>query len=231
MTHWRVVATLDRRDDPAWQESWQALVTAYTAPMQAYARSVLSRARGRAVGADEAAEMVQGFLASCVHKGWLSRADQDRGRFRAFLQALLKRYVLRVLRDASAQKRTPGPGRAVLPLHEAGVAGDPGLEVDDAEDRAAFDREWVEVALERARGRLRAHNTRYLQVIDDLVATDGAGSPGLAARLGLREQQLPVLRHRARERFAKMLVEELRATVADEQAFLEEWAALAPYLP
>ncbi|MFM8980318.1 MAG: hypothetical protein ACKOSS_07645 [Planctomycetia bacterium] len=230
-TLWGVVAALDRREHPDWQASWRTLVEGYTAPMEAYARRVLSRWRGQGVDAGEAAEVVQDFLVRCVEKGWLSQADPQKGQFRVYLQALLRRHVGRLLRHATAQKRRPEPGRALLPLDDEAVAGDAGLQLDDAEDRVAFDREWVAVVVQRARERLRARNARYGDVIDDLVVTGGEGSHGLAERLHLREEQLPVLRHRARTRLREFVLEELRATVSDPEAFEEEWRALAPYLP
>lgn len=230
-TLWGVVATLDQREHPQWQDSWRALVAAYTAPMEAYARRVLSRRRGKAIDPGEAAEVVQDFLATCVEKGWLSRADPQRGRFRAYLQTLLARHVGRMLRHAAAQKRGPAEGRAVLPLGDEDAAGDPALEVGHDEDRVAFDREWVGLVVARALARLRAHNERYAILIQDLIDTEGAGSPGMAALLGQRPQQVAVSRHRARQRFQDFVVQELRATVSDPAAFEEEWRALLPYLP
>lgn len=230
-TLWGVVAALDRREHPDWQGNWRTLVDSYTAPMEAYVRRVLARWRGRGVDAGEAAEVVQDFLACCVEKGWLGQADPQKGQFRVYLQTLLRRHVGRLMRQAQARKRRPAEGRTLLPLGDESASRDAAMHVEDAEDRVTFDREWMAVVLQRARARLRAHNARYADMIDDLIATDGGSSPGLAERMQMKAAQLPVLRIRARTRFQEFVREELRATVSDPEAFVEEWRALAPYLP
>ena len=170
-------------------------------------------------------------LSDCVAKNWLTRADPAQGRFRAYLQTLLRRHVGHVLRAERAIKRNPGRDRRVLSLREDEETHGAADEPDGADDLTTFDREWVGTAIARARARLAETNVRYALVIDDLIRTEGEGSAGLAAEVGLRPAQVPVLRHRARERFARLFEDELRATVADETAFAEEWRALAAYLP
>jgi len=229
-TIWSVVASLEHRTGGAWQSSWAYLAETYRPPMEAYVRRLLGRLQGRAGSAEEACEVVQAFLTTCVEKGWLAKADPAKGRFRAYLQTLLRRYVYGHVERERALKRSPGPGRRVVPLLE-GDALEAELPAEEPEDVEAFDRGWVRIALDRARARLALKNERYLMVIDDLILTDGEGSEDLAARVALSPTQLPVLRHRARTQFAKLFQEELAATVVDEVAFRDEWRALQAYLP
>ena len=166
--------------------------------MERYAASVLARTRGRA-SAEEAAEVVQGFLAACLEKGWLERADPGRGSFRAFVRTLLRRYVYARLREGQARART-------LSL-DAGDLAEPAD--DEQPDLDAFDRGFVEIAVERALARLLRERERYHAVVADLIATDGEGSSDLPGRLGVSDAQFPVLRHRARKRFARLFEDEL----------------------
>ncbi len=229
LTQWSILSKLDRREEPHWQASWTYLMETYRAPMERYVRRVLSRTRGRPASHEEAAEIVQDFLATCVEKEWLSRADPTRGRFRAYIQTLLKRYVYRVIKHANAQRRSPGPDRQVYSLledrDESGEAA-----VEDPSDLDAFNEGWVQVAVDRALKTLATEHERYQAVVADLIATDGEGSADLAQRMGLSRAQFPVLKHRARKRFCKLFEEELAKTVGDQDAFDEEWRALQPYL-
>lgn len=228
-TRWSLVARLDGRDDPAWEMSWYSLVDAYRAPMERYARRVLSRRTGRPASMEEAADIVQEFLTTCVEKDWLSRADPLRGRFRAYLQVLLRRYVQRVVKHRNALRRSPGKGRRVDRLldDEANVPAAP----EDQADLDDFAKGWVQIAVNRALDRLAVEHERYRVVLLDLIHTDGQGSDDLAERVGLRQEQLAVLKHRARVRFSKLFESELADTVGDQEAFEQEWRAVRPYLP
>lgn len=227
-TCWSLVRTLPLRDDPRWQRSWADLVRDYRAPMESYARSVASRLRGRPCSEEEAGELVQGFLAAQQSGRELAKADPSVRPFRAFVQVLLRRHVGHVVRAERAQKRTPSGGRRRVPLDEADRAPQAASRKRRAE-QAAFDGEWVRAALASARARLKSPHDR--EIVDDLVLTGGEGSPDLAARLGISRDNLDLKRFRARERLARHFEAALRATVADPEAFAEEWRALAPYMP
>jgi len=107
-TRWSIVSNLDEREDPHWDVSWAYLAEHYERPMTIYARRLLARAPGGAASAQDAPDVVQAFLTACIEKDWLSRADPQRGRFRAYVQVLLRRYVTRWLRRRLARKRQPG---------------------------------------------------------------------------------------------------------------------------
>ena len=225
VTRWSLVADLSQRGTPTWESSWTELVEGYRPAMERYVRRVLRRSGSNA----DPADVVQEFLAVCLEKDWLSRADPDRGRFRAYIQVLLKRYTYRVLKRDRAQRRNPPPGQVVQSLlpdeAEAPLSEEEQADLDD------FSRSWVEIAVERAMDRLAAENPRYLLVIQDLIDTEGTGSPELAEKVGLRRQQLAVLRHRARKRFSALFATELAATVDDQECLEVEWKAIQPFLP
>ncbi len=228
-TRWSIVSGLDQRDDPAWQAAWAFLSTSYERPMLIYAERLLARAPGGRVSAQDARDVVQEFLTTCIEKDWLPRADPRRGKFRAYVQILLRRYVTRWLRRRLAKKRRPAEGISLLPLLPEDEEHMPSSA--EAADLEAFDRSWSRVAIERALERLQRKSNRYGLVIRDLIDTEGEGSADLPDQLEGGRGQFPVTKHRAKKQFASLFREELSSTVADPAAFEEEWNALSRYLP
>ena len=229
-TRWSLMGELDASAGERREMSWQYLVGAYERPIQGYLRRQMGRLRGRPCSVEDAADLTQQFLVICAEKAWLSRADPQKGPFRAFLQDALRKYAIGRNRWERAQKRNPGRDVRIHSMFEdeAAVAA---LSDEERDERDDFDRTWAEVAVERARKRLGESNERYLTVIDDLIRTHGEGSPDLAERVGLRRQQLYVLRSKARKRFAELFEQELFETAGDEAQFREEWALLRRYVP
>ena len=208
------------RTDTRWQEAWRHLFDAYVPAMRAYVAALL-RAHPPSVGDPE--DVVQGYLATCLEKGWLDRDAKDVRCFRAYLQTQLRRFTHAWVRDRLAAKRTPE-----RPLLDA---ADHPPAVDDEAAVAALDEALMRVVVDRALATLRAGNEDYAEVVADLLRTDGEGSPDLAARLRRPPAVLAVLRHRARKRFAALLAEELRATVRGDEAFEALADRLQPYAP
>ena len=228
-TRWSVIASLDQREDPSWQASWSYLVKTYRPVMVAYARRVLGRIRGRPASRDEAEDLVQAFLLDSVEKGWLGQADAKRGRFRTWVRTLLKRYACKDLRRQGAKKRRPPSDRRTFALQDHDHAET--LTAEEQLEVHAFDEGWVKTAVNRSLQRLGEDHFRYQVILADLLATDGVGSPDIAELIEAQPHQMALLRFRARGRFRDLFEEELRATVEDEAAFLEEWKAVVPYLP
>jgi len=197
--------------------------------MVRYVRRVLSRSRGRPVSPEEAQDVVQSFLVACLEHQWLTRADPHAGRFRAYLQVLLRRHAYRVIRHATAKRRQPGGGLEIFSIRDQDT-----LQSVAPEERSEFDefsQSWVETAVERTLTRLAEEHDRYRIVIEDLIRTDGEGSADLAELVGLHPEQLPVLKHRSRKRFCRLFEDELADTVGNQEAFEEEWRAIQPFLP
>lgn len=228
-TRWSVLADLEAQEPATWQRSWDELVRAYTPPMERYVRGLLRRLAPGSDAVADTEEVLQGFLAACVEKGWLGRATPEKGRFRAFLQALLKRHVLHFHRHRRAARRHPGPGQSLVPLLDETDEAEAIFE--DTEERAGFDAGWAAVLVDRTLRRLEEKHERYGAVVRDLLLTHGEGSPDLAQRLGIRSAQFPVVKHRARDLFARLFAEEFAATVTDPQSYQEEWTSLSAYLP
>ncbi len=229
VTRWTVIQGLARPASEDWDAAWAYLVRTYTEPMRRYVERLWTRAPRSVTVAHDPADVVQAFLAACVEKGWLSRADPLRGRFRSYLQVLLRRFAFGLIRQESARRRQPGPGRSLVEWPEGDLPDEAAPVEAQATDE--FHRTWVRVALDRALDRLTRENARSAEVLRDLAATGGQGSPDIAGRLGVEPVQLALLRHRARKRFARLLERELARTVTSPEDLEAEWEAIRPYLP
>lgn len=217
-----MVRGIDADPEPQRHAKWEFLCATYRPAMLGYARRLLRRGLGAEPSEEDVEDVVQGFLVSCVEKRWLSRADPAVGKFRAFLQALLKRHACNWLDHKNARKRRPPAGTRHLPADDLPDSVAPATESPDDEE---FDRDWVRASVEAALGRLRARNAKYAGVIDDLL-DDGERRP--RAPLSSKERNL---RHHARSAFRREFEEVLRATVVLDAQAPEEWAAIAAHLP
>jgi len=211
------------RGDPAWEASWRHLFEVYAPAMRRYVGALLGAMAPGVATADDAADIVQEYLTTSLEKGWLARDGAQIRCFRAYLQVQLKRFTWAWVRGRLTQKRHPPNAPTDFGLEEAPAAA------DDA--AGALDAAVVETLVEDCLRRLRTGNELYAEIIADLLRTDGAGSPDLASRLGRPPADLPVLRYRARRRFAHLFTERLREAVRDPEDYDALLARLEPYLP
>ena len=220
-TDWARIKGLDDPTDAQREAKWAHVVATYQNAMDRYVRRILSRGLGFDPDVDEVQDVRQAFLEACVEKRWLSRADPRVGRFRAFLQAVLKRYVCKYLDHRNALKRRPPPGFRLVALDDLMVVGqEPAAEPDEAE----FDEGWVSATVRAALNALRAKNARYAEAIEREMAARGAGAEPVSTA-----ERVP--RHRARKAFRERFQEALRLTVMWDAFLAEEWVAIDRLLP
>lgn len=113
-THWSVVLATGNGDPHLRSEALTKLCETYWYPLYAYVRR-------RGYSAEDAGDLTQGFFASFPEKGYFSRADQSRGRFRTFLLKSIENFLHVEWDKASARKR--GGGKTILPLDGLAIEG------------------------------------------------------------------------------------------------------------
>jgi RNA polymerase sigma-70 factor (ECF subfamily) len=214
-TRWTLLRQAHRGADDAADRAREELMQLYHGPIYRY---LLAGVRDPDVAADLSQEFAVRFLEGRFHK-----ADPTRGRFRDYVKTCLFHLV-------SDYRRRQGklPHFASLDHHEPGVAAETPSEEDQA-----FHASWREELLGRAWRRLAQMQQEsghpYYGVLHfriehpDLSSAEMAEQ--LAAQLGkpLSADGVRQLLHRARERFADLLLDEVRHSLGPTgRDYLEE---------
>ena len=220
-THWSVVIQLRSTAEPARQRALEALCEQYWQPLYA-----LARFAGRSP--HDAEDLAQGFLTRLLGRGELGAPTPDQGRFRTFLQAAFRNYMIDEARRENRQKR--GGGERAIPLDFA--AGEHRFQqalADGATPAAAYDRLWASTLLQHAvtalrkkyeqRGRLPTFTALAVFLEGDSLAPSYAE---LGARLGQTENTIAAQVSRLRREFRETLRREVAATLADPSETEEE---------
>jgi RNA polymerase sigma-70 factor (ECF subfamily) len=188
------------------------------------------RASGRR--SEEATELTQAFICDVfLARHLLEKADQDRGRFRTLLLGSVRNYLADVHRRQTALSRMPRSG--IVAMDAAGDGGmDLSSDAGEGSPERAFHARYlaglIRTASERLQRELDAdgdHASWELFRARVLQAAFQGEAPGyelLAPQLGLERGQCAAKVLVAKRRFAVLLMEELRATVADPESVREE---------
>jgi DNA-directed RNA polymerase specialized sigma24 family protein len=96
-------------------------------------------------------DLLQGFIVTKVlHGDFLSRADREKGKFRNFLLTAVERYIVDVIRQEGAKKRSPGEGMVLSIDEHPNIVG----AADQCGD--VFDTAWAREVIAEALRRLQA---------------------------------------------------------------------------
>jgi RNA polymerase sigma factor (sigma-70 family) len=220
-THWSVVLSAGRNDTTRARAALEQLCRCYWHPLYVYVR-------GAGYSREEAEDLTQEFFARLLAHNAVARADPARGRFRSFLLASLKHFLVNEWEKARARKR--GGGAQLLPLEfdTAETRYAQPVAPGDTPDRA-YDRQWALALLEVVLGRLRREYREAGRegMFEDLKDTLGGGRSEipyreLGLRMGLSEGAVKVAAHRLRQRYRELLREEIANTVAGPEEVEEE---------
>lgn len=204
------------------------LCNGYWYPLYAYVRR-------RGHSGDDARDLTQSFFTRLLERDEWGSLDPAHGRFRAWLLAALKNFLVNERERERAEKR--GGGRTLVSIEARSADSRFTLvAADDASPERAFVREWALELLARARQQLRDEYTAREQgeVFDALEpglvgGTDGPDAEKrrtLAERLGMTPGALDVAAHRLRQRFRERLRAEVAGTLTDPADVQAEIAAL-----
>jgi DNA-directed RNA polymerase specialized sigma24 family protein len=112
-THWTVVLAAGQRHTPQSDHALEQLCRTYWFPLYAYVRR-------RGYEKADAEDLVQAFFARFLAKNYLAGLSEERGRFRAFLLAALKNFLINEWKHAQRQKRGGGEHVAFARLGDGG---------------------------------------------------------------------------------------------------------------
>jgi len=224
-THWTVVLAAGRRHTPQADRALEELCRTYWFPLYAYVRR-------RGNSKEDAEDSVQAFFARFLEKNYLAGLGAERGRFRAFLLASLKHFLINEWKRSRRLKR--GGGEPLLSLDwetadtkfQVAAVNAPGPD-------QAFDREWALALLAKVIGRLQAEcaadgKAKVFEALK-IFLTAGQGETAtaeVALALGLEAGAVRVAIHRLRKRYRQLLRDEIAHTLSDAAMVDEEMRAL-----
>ncbi|MCK6491527.1 MAG: hypothetical protein L6R48_25025 [Planctomycetes bacterium] len=203
-TRWSLVLAAGEGSAPALDQ----LFRDYWYPLYAHLRR-------RGHDADQAQDLVQGFVCRLLERAAVARADPARGRFRTFLLAALRNHLADEHDHATAACRDR---RRLVWLDGLAAEQRYHLEPAAGDDQAAFDRAWALELLDATRRELLAEagpGAAAARLLPLLGGDDGRSQAEAAAALGLTAGALKTALHRLRRRWAELLRQRVAATLQD----------------
>jgi RNA polymerase sigma-70 factor (ECF subfamily) len=224
-THWTVVLAAGRRHTPQSDGALEELCRTYWFPLYAYVRR-----RGHLK--EDAEDLTQAFFARFLAKNYLEGLSAERGRFRAFLLASLKHFLINEWKKTQRLKRGGGDATLSLDWKTADTQFQVAATNEPSPDKA-FDREWALALLAKVIERLRTEcdaagkSKQFEQLKIFLTAGRGVLSHAeVAKKLCMDETAVRVAVHRLRKRYRILLRDEISQTLTDPAQVDEEMRAL-----
>lgn len=213
-THWTLVQTIRTGDSDEVEHALNQICHGYWYPVYAYLRR-----SGR--NEQDAEDLTQAFFAKLISEETLKEAEEERGRLRTFLLAVLNRMLVDEIRYRTAAKRGGGvPDFSLDHLEAEERYRNEPADTDDPEK--IYLRAWANQVLENARGKvLTAFSEEgredLYRKIEPFLTTDDDTPPyqELAEELNSTEGAVRLLVHRTRKKFRTQLEKDVAKTVVD----------------
>ncbi|HLG42608.1 MAG TPA: sigma-70 family RNA polymerase sigma factor [Planctomycetota bacterium] len=206
LTRW--TAVLAAKEGATARENLDYLIRVYWKPVYRYIRVGWSKSN------EDAKDLAQDFFASLLARESLKSVGPEKGRFRSFLKAALKNFLMQEKRDAGRQKRS---AKAVVDI-EVDL---PDLKADTPDE--AFDREWAATVLDSALEKLeKALNDEGKSVYFTMFREFYFGSAGqlsydqLADKHGLKRFDVGNHLKTARAKFREIAIAMIGETVTGD---------------
>jgi RNA polymerase sigma factor (sigma-70 family) len=230
-TCWSAVLLSAQSQAPGSDNAREEFCQLYWYPLYAFIRR-------RGYNADDARDLTQGFFLSILDRKTLKRATPEKGKFRSFLLASLKNYLLNVYQHENAIKR-------------GGQIDFVSVDFSDGEDRYSrepadaltpekiFDANWALTLLAQAIERLKAEYSaqgkgNIFETLRPFLDLSGAAqAPSyevVSERLKVSSAGVKTLIHRFRKRYSEILREAVAQTVTDPTEIDDEIHSLCEAL-
>jgi len=211
-TQWNVVLAARDGSESQAQLALASLCEAYWVPLYAYVRR-------RGHSAEDASDLTQAFFADLLSRDFLGAIDRSRGRFRSFLLASLEHFLSHE-RDKEQALKRGGATRTLSLDADAAESRYRHEPTDHLTPERVFERRWGLTVMERAMDRLEAEfgdqPARFVHFKPCLTGDSPNRYRDIAAALGMTEVAVKTAVHRLRERYGRLLRDEVAETVASE---------------
>jgi DNA-directed RNA polymerase specialized sigma24 family protein len=220
-TQWSLVIKAGKPASSHARAALEELCSVYWYPLYAFIRR-----KGNAP--DRALDLTQDFFARLLEKDMLNSVDQRKGRFRAFLQATCKNFLV----DTWRQKREVSA--TAISIDARTAEGRYVIEpADNMTPERLFDRAWALTLLDRVLGLLAAEyaSPDRAELFNELkvVLAEGKGAvraAEAAVRLDMSLGAVHNAIHRLRKRYREILQEQIAATLGDRSELDDEIRSL-----
>ena len=223
-TQWGLVITASAESTT---EARSALEELY----RTYCYTIYAFIRRRGYARQDAQDLTQDFFIHLLEKGTLSRADQQRGRFRSFLLGALNHFLAHAEERTRARKRGGGCQFVYLDDDAAEncyqLAAPEGMTAEKL-----FEARWVAALIDAALLRLRSEfqaqgNEQLFAALQPfLVGEEEASYRQVADNFDLTLGGLKTKIHRMRARYRELVRDEVARTVATPDQIEEELRSL-----
>ena len=220
-TQWGLVAAASCQGTPDGQRALATLCQQYWFPLYAFVRH-----QGYSV--QEAEDLTQAFFAMILETKALSGAHPQHGKFRSFLLAAMRRFLVNDWVRVKAQKR--GGGGAIVSLDAEN--GEMRLSADFRSGQSPesyFDRQWAITVLDLALEALRVEYERtgrekIFAGLQPLLAGNESGldHQQIGRELNMSHSAVRVALHRMRERYARLVRKQIAQTLDSEDGIEAE---------
>ncbi len=211
-TQWSMVRAVGGNDSAVAKSALQELCQIYWYPLYAYVRH-------QGYQSQTAADLTQAFFTDLLSRNDLTKVDPAHGKFRSFLIASLKHFLLNEWDKQQAQKR--GGGRKILSFDFADADSRYRNEPAHANtSERIFEKQWALTLLDRTNRALRKEfenrgKTHQFEKLQIFLAGKSPESTMamIAGQLNMTEVAVKVAVHRMRQRFGELLRGEIEKTV------------------
>jgi RNA polymerase sigma factor (sigma-70 family) len=220
-TRWTLILQAADPRAPGSRQALEHLCGKYWQPLYAYVRC-----SGRTH--EDAQDITQSYFEHLIEKNLPARVDPEKGRFRAYLLATLRNFMLSWHRDSTTQKRG---GSHTLHLS---IDDDPTLADSLISPEATYDRRWAQTVVKNAFDRLAAQQAELGQSERFALFRPAMLDPErlaevqneLIARHGMTEGSIRTALSRLRAQFRQIVREDVSVLVEDPAEIDDEIAHL-----
>jgi len=219
-TPWTIVMTAGAGATSESAEALERLCRAYWPPVFAHLRC-------QGFTGHQAEDLAQEFFSRLLRSNAFAAVSPEKGRFRTFLLAALRHFLINEWKRERRLKR--GGGVVIVDLDALEPAVRDACEPRDSEDpELAYDRQWALAVLSKGHARLRreyeaAGQLDRHEALRNCLLDNGSESyTAVAERLGLSDAAVKSAIHRMRRRFGELLKAEVTRTVGDERDVADE---------
>ena len=220
-TSWTDVLAAQRGGSVEAEAALEKLCCTYWYPLYAYLRR-------KGFDPHKAQDLNQEFFYRLLKENYLGAVDRRRGKFRSFLLAALNHFVSNQRDHERAAKR--GGGQTLISLDD--TDGENRFKLEPSSELSPekiFERNWFMTLFEQALARLREEQAAAgrAELFDQLkifVVEDAESGDynNAAVRVNMTPNAVAVTVHRWRERYKKLVHEEVLRTVADPSEIEDE---------